>query len=224
MLSALTVRVVGDERKTPPSAALWTAAEPSAVAALHSPFCAGLAAGTLPREAFGAYVAQDHFFLAAFGDAYAKAAARLPLAIREKHGPAVAALVAGVEAERAGHAASANQWGITDIGAVAPLAATREYCALLGAAAATGVGGSGGVGGGGSVEGGGGRGDSSADGLRRGRPGVRELLPGGGRGEASSSSVIRRLSAGRAPSASCSGCSRSKKSSSASINGASFKS
>ena len=135
MLSALTVRVVGDERKTPPSAALWTAAEPSAVAALHSPFCAGLAAGTLPREAFGSYVAQDHFFLAAFGDAYAKAAARLPLAIREKHGPAVAALVAGVEAERAGHAASANQWGITDIGAVAPLAATREYCALLGAAA-----------------------------------------------------------------------------------------
>ena len=106
--------------------------------------------------------------------------------------------------------------------AVAPDEA--PLAALLGAAAATGVGGSGGVGGGGSVEGGGGRGDSSADGLRRGRPGVRELLPGGGSGEASSSSVIRRLSAGRAPSASCSGCSRSKKSSSASINGASFKS
>ena len=95
----------------------------------------GLAAGTLPRTAFGAYIAQDHFFLAAFGDAYAQAAKLLPPAVREKHGPAVAALVAGIESERAGHAASAAQWGVTDISSVEPLAATREYCALLAAAA-----------------------------------------------------------------------------------------
>ena len=119
----------------PPSAALWRAAEPAAVAALHCPFCSGLAAGTLPRTAFGAYIAQDHFFLAAFGDAYAQAAKLLPPAVREKHGPAVAALVAGIESERAGHAASAAQWGVTDISSVEPLAATREYCALLAAAA-----------------------------------------------------------------------------------------
>jgi len=119
----------------PPSAALWRAAEPAAVAALHCPFCSGLAAGTLPREAFGAYIAQDHFFLAAFGDAYAQAATLLPPAVREKHGPAVAALVAGIGSERAGHAASAAQWGVTDISSVEPLAATREYCALLAAAA-----------------------------------------------------------------------------------------
>ena len=119
----------------PPSAALWRAAEPAAVAALHCPFCSGLAAGTLPHTAFGAYIAQDHFFLAAFGDAYAQAAKLLPPAVREKHGPAVAALVAGIESERAGHAASAAQWGVTDISSVEPLAATREYCALLAAAA-----------------------------------------------------------------------------------------
>ena len=119
----------------PPSAALWRAAEPAAVAALHCPFCSGLAAGTLPRAAFGAYIAQDHFFLAAFGDAYAKAATLLPPAVREKHGPAVAALVSGIESERAGHAASAAEWGVTDISSVEPLAATREYCALLAAAA-----------------------------------------------------------------------------------------
>ena len=119
----------------PPSAALWRASEPAAVAALHCPFCSGLAAGTLPRAAFGAYIAQDHFFLAAFGDAYTKAATLLPPAVREKHGPAVAALVAGIESERAGHAASAAQWGVTDISSVEPLAATREYCALLAAAA-----------------------------------------------------------------------------------------
>ena len=45
---------------------LPAASEPAVHAALHGRFCSALAAGTLPREAFGAYIAQDHFFLAAF--------------------------------------------------------------------------------------------------------------------------------------------------------------
>ena len=89
---------------------------------------------TLPRAAFGAYIAQDHFFLKAFADAYASAAARLPEAFRASHGPLVSALVDGVKEERDGHAAAAAQWGITDIGAVVPMKATTEYCAMLAAA------------------------------------------------------------------------------------------
>ena len=134
-LPSVTVHRPAAAAAEAPSLALWRSTESFAVAALHGPFCSRLAAGSLPRESFGAYIAQDHFFLAAFGSAYAKAASRLPASLRAKHGPAVEALVAGVEEERAGHAAAAAQWGITDIGSVAPLAATREYCALLEAAA-----------------------------------------------------------------------------------------
>ena len=75
-----------------PSTALWEQARPAAAAALHGRFCSHRAAGTLPRASFGAYIAQDHFFLAAFADAYASAEALLPAAARETHGPLVAAL------------------------------------------------------------------------------------------------------------------------------------
>ena len=139
IMAVRVARVVAEvaEPARPPSAALWDAAAPAVAAALHGRFCSALAAGSLPRDSFGLYIAQDHFFLAAFADAYASAETHIPTAYVESHGPLVAALVAGVQSERDGHAANAARWGVQDIAAVEPMSATTEYCALL-AAAATG--------------------------------------------------------------------------------------
>ena len=125
-------------KSTLPSAALWKATAPAAAAALHGRFCSALAAGTMPAASFGLYIAQDHFFLKAFADAYASAASLLPVSYQSTHGPLVALLVQAVNEERDGHAANAAKWGITDLSAVEPLDATKEYCALLSAAAASG--------------------------------------------------------------------------------------
>lgn len=55
---------------------LWRANQDVARACLEHPFVHGLAAGTLDQRRFGAYVAQDAFFLRAFIQAYALALAR----------------------------------------------------------------------------------------------------------------------------------------------------
>jgi len=55
---------------------LWQANLELARACLHHPFVSGLADGSLDREAYKRYVAQDVFFLKAFLRAYALAAAR----------------------------------------------------------------------------------------------------------------------------------------------------
>ena len=114
-----------------PSRALWAAAAPAAAAALHGRFCSALAAGTLPAASFGAYIAQDYFFLRGFAEAYASAQSRLPVAYAAALGPKLAALISGVEDERKGHAENAAKWGVTDITSVQPMRATTEYCALL---------------------------------------------------------------------------------------------
>lgn len=55
---------------------LWQQNARLAEACLHHPFVRGLADGTLDREAFRRYVAQDAFFLDTFARAYALAAVR----------------------------------------------------------------------------------------------------------------------------------------------------
>ena len=57
---------------------LWAANADLAEAALAHPFVVGVAEGSLPREAFRGYVAQDAFFLESFARAYALALARCP--------------------------------------------------------------------------------------------------------------------------------------------------
>ncbi len=68
-------------REEPPKAllhqVLWNENADLAEACLRHPFVRGMADGTLAKEAFRRYVAQDVFFLDAFFRAYALAAARI---------------------------------------------------------------------------------------------------------------------------------------------------
>lgn len=113
---------------------LWTDSADLAAAALEHPFVRGLADGSLPRERFAGYVAQDAFFLQAFARGYAMAVVRSP------DRPALEAfadLLAGVRDELRLHDGYAARWGI-DLSGVEPAPATSAYTDFLLATAATG--------------------------------------------------------------------------------------
>lgn len=55
---------VGDDAT--PSARLWAQGRPHALRSLFHPFVAGLAAGSLPREGFRAFLLQDAYYLTGF--------------------------------------------------------------------------------------------------------------------------------------------------------------
>jgi thiaminase/transcriptional activator TenA len=116
------------------AAELWRANAGLALSARNHPFVTGLADGTLPREAFAGYVAQDAFFLESFARGYALALAHSP----DRHGlDAFAGLLAGVRDELRLHDGYARQWGI-DLSRVEPLPATLAYTDFLLATAALG--------------------------------------------------------------------------------------
>ncbi|WP_369135384.1 TenA family protein [Modestobacter sp. I12A-02662] len=116
------------------SGELWTANADLAAAALAHPFVQGIADGSLPRERFAGYVAQDAFFLEAFARGYALGVVHS----RDRAGlDAFADLLAGVREELRLHAAYAERWGI-DLAAVEPLPATSAYTDFLVATAAVG--------------------------------------------------------------------------------------
>lgn len=103
-------------------------------AALRHPFVTGLADGTLPRQTFAGYVAQDSFYLQAFTRAYAHALA----ASLDRAGiDAFSDLVTGVRAELQRHDAYASEWGI-DLTTVIPSDTTLAYTDFLIATASTG--------------------------------------------------------------------------------------
>jgi thiaminase/transcriptional activator TenA len=118
---------------------LWQENSDLALAALRHPFVRGLADGTLAREAFAGYVAQDAYFLEAFARAYALALAHSP----DRAGlDAFADLLAGVRGELALHASYAQRWsiGLTTVepGAATPIPTsfarrpgTVETCAAM---------------------------------------------------------------------------------------------
>ena len=113
---------------------LWAANADLAEAALAHPFVVGVAEGSLPREAFRGYVAQDAFFLESFARAYALALARCP----DRDGiDDFADLIAGVRQELQLHAGYAGGLGI-DIAGVVPGEATLAYTDFLLATAALG--------------------------------------------------------------------------------------
>ena len=116
------------------SARLWADNGDLAAAALAHPFVRGLADGSLPREIFAGYVAQDAFFLESFARAYALALARSP---DRPTLLALADLLAGVREELGLHASYAARWGI-DLAGVEPAPATLAYTEFLLATAATG--------------------------------------------------------------------------------------
>ncbi len=115
------------------SAALWSDNSDLAADVLAHPFVRGMADGTLPRERFAAYIAQDAFFLESFARAYALALARSRDTATLL---ALADLIAGVREELGLHASYAASWGI-DVAGVQPLAATSAYTEFLLATAAT---------------------------------------------------------------------------------------
>jgi thiaminase/transcriptional activator TenA len=116
------------------SAQLWAASADLAAAARAHPFVTGIADGTLPRERFAGYVAQDAAFLEAFARAYALGVAHS----RDRATlEAFADLLAGVREELRLHDGYAARWGV-DLAAVAPAPATLAYTEFLLATAALG--------------------------------------------------------------------------------------
>ncbi|MCZ2815361.1 TenA family protein [Modestobacter sp. VKM Ac-2984] len=116
------------------AADLWAENADLAAVALAHPFVQGIADGSLPRELFAGYVAQDAFFLESFARAYALGAAHSP----DRAGLDVFAdLLAGVREELRLHEGYAARWGI-DLAAVEPLPATLAYTEFLLATASLG--------------------------------------------------------------------------------------
>jgi thiaminase/transcriptional activator TenA len=115
------------------AARLWSANADLAAEALAHPFIRGLGDGSLGREIFAGYVAQDAFFLESFARAYALAL------VRSSDTPtlvALAELIAGVGNELGLHNSYAARWGI-DMAGVEPSPATLAYTDFLLATAAT---------------------------------------------------------------------------------------
>ncbi|GAA1270533.1 thiaminase II [Sphaerisporangium rubeum] len=111
------------------STELWRAIEPVYAAILSHPFITGLADGTLPKEAFGYFVAQDSHYLRDYARALSVCAAKAPDEddVRAFAGDAVGA----VAAEQEMHGAfMADLGGVTEHDApVAPT--TRAYTSYL---------------------------------------------------------------------------------------------
>jgi thiaminase/transcriptional activator TenA len=116
------------------SRSLWAANADLAAEALTHPFVTGIADGTLPRERFAGYVAQDAFFLEAFARAYALGVAHSP---DRATLDVFADLLAGVREELRLHAGYAQRWGI-DLAAVTAGPATLAYTDFLLATASLG--------------------------------------------------------------------------------------
>ena len=115
------------------AAALWRANADLAAAAAAHPFVRGLGDGTLPRERFQRYIAQDAYFLEVFARAYALGLARCP----DRDGIwAFFELLAGVQDELRLHAGYAAGWDV-DPAATEPAEATLAYTDFLLATAAT---------------------------------------------------------------------------------------
>ncbi|HEX9436333.1 MAG TPA: TenA family protein [Candidatus Limnocylindria bacterium] len=114
---------------------LWQESAPLARRALTHPFVVRLAQGTLPRERFAGYIAQDAYFLESFARAYAAAAARSP----DRDGLlSFTRLLNGVVDELELHGSYAERWGI-DLDRVRPLPSTTAYTDFLAEAARSGV-------------------------------------------------------------------------------------
>lgn len=116
------------------STQLWRENSDLAAAALGHGFVRALADGSLPRESFATYTAQDAYFLESFARAYALALARS--ADRESL-EAFAGLLDGVIDELRLHSSYAQELGI-DLAATQPSAATLAYTDFLLATAAIG--------------------------------------------------------------------------------------
>lgn len=115
------------------AARLWADNADVVAEVLAHPFVRGIGDGSLDRDLFAGYIAQDAFFLESFARAYGLAIARSGdtdtlLALAE--------LLNGVREELRLHASYAASWGI-DMAGVEPRPATLAYTEFLLATAAT---------------------------------------------------------------------------------------
>jgi thiaminase/transcriptional activator TenA len=109
------------------SAELWAGSADLARAAEENPFVTGIGDGSLPRDRFAAYIAQDAFFLEAFARGYALA---LTHSADRATLEAFAELLGGVLAELRLHDGYAARWGI-DLAGVEPAPAALAYTEFL---------------------------------------------------------------------------------------------
>lgn len=115
------------------AAQLWTENAEVVAEVLANPFVRGIGDGSLERDLFAGYIAQDAFFLESFARAYGLALAR---SSDTDTLLTFADLLAGVREELGLHASYAASWGI-DMTDVEPAAATLAYTEFLLATAAT---------------------------------------------------------------------------------------
>src|SRR5262245_65596600 len=109
------------------SAKLWSDNADVAADVLAHPFVHGVGDGSLPRDTFAGYVAQDAFFLESFARAYALALARSADTATLL---ALADLLGGVRDELRLHSSYAARWAI-DMAGVVPTSATLAYTEFL---------------------------------------------------------------------------------------------
>lgn len=116
------------------SRSLWADNSDLAHAALRHRFVRGIADGSLPRDSFVGYVAQDAFFLECFARGYALGAAH---SRDRKTLETFADLLDGARQELHLHASYAERWG-ADLTSVEPVPATLAYTDFLLATASLG--------------------------------------------------------------------------------------
>ncbi|MGE2722444.1 TenA family protein [Mycolicibacterium celeriflavum] len=115
------------------AAQLWAENADVVADVLANPFVRGIGDGSLDRELFAGYIAQDAFFLESFARAYGLALSR---SSDTDTLLTFADLLAGVREELGLHESYAASWGI-DMSGVEPTAATLAYTEFLLATAAT---------------------------------------------------------------------------------------
>lgn len=91
------------------AAQLWAQVERKAFQCLYHPFVASLAAGTLAKEDFQAYLVQDAYFLNAFAKAFAHAVTKTTAS---EHTLAIIRLMSGIEHELRTHSAFLESFGV----------------------------------------------------------------------------------------------------------------
>ena len=120
------------------AAELWAAGAPTYDAIVAHPFLAGLSTGTLPREAFASFVAQDSHYLKAYARALALTAARATDPAAVQMFAAHAADAVAVEQDL--HARLLGELGLSadDVAATPVGPTTLAYTSYLLAVCATG--------------------------------------------------------------------------------------
>nr|XP_024390005.1 bifunctional TH2 protein, mitochondrial-like isoform X3 [Physcomitrium patens] len=106
----------------------WASCKREAYASLYHPFVVALAAGTLPKQTFQRYMAQDAYFLEAFKNAYQLA---METTTDEEAKAIIESLQRDVQEELNLHSSIMQSLDATDQNCFEPNMATTAYCDFL---------------------------------------------------------------------------------------------